>query len=264
MKHTLGGNVCIRNGEELDFCWELAVKSLLPVCAQVVICDSDSTDGTSQKIGEWAAREPKIKAVNYPWKDPRGDGMWVMDWTNWAREQLDTDYHFQLDADEILHDNAYAQIEMLLETTKPISILCWRYNFWRDAQHLIPPDKCCGHRVIRMAPTDLWLPADYPHEKGRAAMDIEIDCPLQIFHYGFLRRREAFFKKERGLQRAFVNRYDPKLELAEKYPGNWMAMPCISSPTDNPADGWENDVRVFDGKHPVIAHDWLRARGYSV
>lgn len=263
---TLGGNVCIRNGEEFDFCWELAVQSLLPVCDQVVLCDCDSTDGTSAKIAAWAKREPKIKAINYPWTDPHGDGMWVMDWTNWAREHLDTDYHFQLDADEVLHENAYGQVRLLMEEaekSEPFSVLCWRYNFWRDAWHLIPKNECCGHRVIRIAPTNVWLPADYPHPKGRAAMDMERDCPLQIFHYGFLRRREAFFKKERALQQAFVNRFDPKLVRAETYAGNWMDMPGISS-GDDTSPGWEIRVTEFTGTHPEIALQWLRDRGQKV
>jgi glycosyltransferase involved in cell wall biosynthesis len=48
---TLAGILCIRNGLKLDYCFREAGQSLLGVCDEVVICDSDSDDGTRQIMG---------------------------------------------------------------------------------------------------------------------------------------------------------------------------------------------------------------------
>src|SRR5438132_6241086 len=107
---TLGGNVCIRNGNALDYCWREAVQSLLPICDEVVVCDGESTDGTQEEIREWMQREPKIKLCVYPWPDPKGDIDFWVKWLNYSREHLTTDWHIQLDADEVLSDRSYLEV----------------------------------------------------------------------------------------------------------------------------------------------------------
>ena len=76
---------------------------------------------------------------------------------------------------------------------------------------------------------------------------------IEIFHYGFLRKREQFFKKERLLQGMFFNSYDPRLVEAEKFNGNWMSMPNLC--------GWENNLADYGGDHPKVALKWLNERG---
>jgi len=78
---------------------------------------------------------------------------------------------------------------------------------------------------------------------------------IDIYHYGFLRRREAFFKKEKLLQGYFFDTYDARLERAEKESGNWMESAGVT--------GWENQLLDFTGPHPVAARAWLNERGYD-
>lgn len=261
---TLGGSVCIRNGNQLDYCWKEAIQSLLPVCDEVVVCDGCSTDGTQEEIREWSGRERKLKLCVYPWPNPVGDIDFWVNWLNFARTHLTTDFHFQLDADEILSEKSYNQIEGFKANTRPrISLWCHRFNFWKDSHSLIPHGVCCGHRVVRIAPTTVWMPSDGPHPKGAEAISMAIDSGIEIFHYGFLRKREAFFSKARALQEFFFNSYDPRLDAVErleilsgeKSTGNWMA--------DIKGIDWINQLVPFTGQHPEIAKPWLKERGYE-
>lgn len=251
---TLGGLVCIRNGFRLDYCWREAVKSLLPVCDKVLICDSDSDDGTRQWIDDWAKVEPKIVIANYPWTDPKGDAEWYPDWVNFGRQHLPTDWLIALDADEVIHEEDYEKIQQAAQDR--MVLLLNRYNFWRDPWHLIPYGKCCGTRVLRMAGTDMPIPSDYPYKHSAPTEAKARDSKIQVYHYGFLRHREQFFLKAREVQRIWMNTYDPRLEEADKAGGKWMEHEGVT--------GWENELEDFKGTHPKIIKDWLLERGFCV
>lgn len=251
---TLGGSVVIRNGNSLDFCWREAVKSLLPVCDVVSICDGQSNDGTQEEIREWMKSEPKISLCVYPWPEPKGDPDFFVKWINYGREHVPADWHFQLDADEVLHEKSYAEIREFIKAGGRTATVT-RHNFWRDHRHLIPEGHCCGRRVVRLAPTNIWLASDGPHPNGNEAANMAQPTEIEIFHYGFIRRRDAFFKKERLLQGYFFATYDPRLEKAETVQGNWMEAEGVT--------GWENNLVDFTGTHPEVAKPWLKERGYE-
>ncbi len=260
---TLGGNVCIRNGNSLDYCWKEAVQSLLPVCEFVVVCDGESNDGTQDEIRTWAKSEPKIQLCVYPWPEPQGDIDFWVKWLNYAREHIKADFQFQLDADEVLTERSYPAINEFKQKFdgKRFSLWCNRYNFWRDTEHLVPHGVCCGHKVVRFAPQDVWLPSDGPHPMGAEAIRMAMDSPIEIFHYGFLREPEAFFRKAKALQSYFFGSYDSRLTAAEERveilkaegtPGNWM---------DHCDMEWLDRLIPYFGHHPQIMQSWLEQRG---
>lgn len=265
MSLTLGGNVVIRNGIEMDFCYREAIQSLLPICDVVSVCDGESTDGTQEDIRQWMKYEPKISLCVWPWPNPKADPNYFVEWCNYNRNHLHTTYQFQLDADEVVSEKSYDEILKFKSRpmdARPVTLRMKRWTFWRDHRHLIPIGECLCDMVNRVAPQTLWLASDGYHPKGEQASRISVKCGIEIFHYGFIRKREAFFKKERFLQESWVGSYDPRLEKAEKYEGNWMTMPGVVG--DNGKPGWENKLDEFKGDHPKVAHRWLKERGYDV
>lgn len=252
---TLAGCVCIRNGFDLDFPWIQAVESLLPVCDEVVICDGESEDSTQAYARNWSKREPKINLCVYPWPKPKGDADFWVTWLNYAREHIKSDWHFQLDADEILHEKSYDELREFTKRKALKSGIVTRWNFWQDTAHTIPEGVCLGKHVVRVAPSNIWLASDGPHPKGSEASQISQNTGIEIFHYGFLRHPEAFFKKERALQGFFFDTYDQRLADAEKFEGNWMTKEGVT--------GWENRLDEYHGKHPEVIKGWLKQRGYE-
>jgi glycosyltransferase involved in cell wall biosynthesis len=250
---SLGGFLCIRNGLKLDYCFQEAIQSMLPICDQVVVSESDSDDGTRALLDEWAKREPKLKIISYPWTDPKGDQMWWPTWLNDARTHLETDYAIYLDADEVFHEDSYGFIRQSAMNGE--ALMCQRYNFWRDAWHLIPHGHCCGFEVIRCGPRGLWFPTDYPDPNSGEIEKLARKSTVQIMHYGFLRERKKFFLKAREVLRIWANAYDPRLEAVEGVAGNWM-----EEVKDIP---WTKDLVPFTGTHPKIGHQWLLDRGHQ-
>lgn len=251
----LSGYVPVRNGNKLDYCWQLAVKSMLPVCDEVVICDSDSDDGTHDEADAWAKREPKIRVINYPWPEPKGDVWMLLKWLNFARKELRYDMQITLDADEVIHPDAYAEIRRAVAERG-----CrWfrRMNFWRDAQSLVPDGQVCGMNVARLGPTEFEMPSDNAeaHPGGEPLIRVRgrYHPKLLIWHLGFLRRQDSFLAKSRVMQAALLNTYDPKLAEAEKTGQAWHELS-------------NSHIKLvpYTGTHPEIVHDWLVERGYAL
>lgn len=252
---TLGGNVVIRDGNRLDFPWRECIKSLLPICDVVSVSDGESTDGTQEEIREWMKTEPKIVLNVYPWPNPHNRPDWFVEWLDYNRQHTRTDWQIQLDADEILTDRSYEEVRQFIQTGNRTAIVT-RYNFWRDHQHLIPEGQCLGKRVIRIAPTNIFLASDGYHQKGETAAAMSVTTNIEVFHYGFIRKPEAFFEKERLLQNYFFGSYDRRLEVAQKAGGNWMDHPDVTDYARNPDE--------YHGHHPEIMRQWLAERGYQI
>lgn len=251
---TLAGILCVRNGTDLDYCWRESGQSLLSVCDELVLSDCDSTDNTRYVMNEWAGREPRITLCNYPWTDPTMSNTWYPEWINYARQHAKSRHIIHLDADELIHEEDYGLIRRAAEAQSVL--FCHRLNFWRDPQHLIPDGVCCGTKVLRVAPANMPIPSDYPWEPAADTMKAAQESAIRVYHYGFLRKREAFFRKARVVQHIWTGGYDPRLEAAEKAPGNWMEHENVT--------GWEKDLNEFTGTHPEIAKPWLRERGYEI
>lgn len=252
---SIGGFVCVRNAIALDYCVTEAIQSLLPICDQVCISESESTDGTREMLNVWASRESKLKIIDFPWTDPRGDITWYPTWINHARTGLTTDYGIYLDADEVLEPASYDRVR--LAASRGESLICRRLNYWRDAQSLIPEGYCCGAEVIRAGPQRLFFPSDYADERATEIQNTAIRAHDVVFHhYGFLRHRDAFFRKARTVSRIWVgaDQFDPRLQQAEREGGNWMANLCVSE--------WITKLKPYTGTHPHYIHSWLRERGY--
>lgn len=257
---TIGGNVSIRNGNALDYTWREAIASLLPVCDTVTVCDGCSDDGTWEEIQRMSAENPRIRTVQYAWP-PKSIGtadFWV-DWLNYTREHIKEDFHLQLDGDEVLCPTAIPTLQRYRQILNPgdrVAFNAERLNFWRDSRHLAPRGRLCGHRVIRFAPTDVWLPSDAPHPKAEAAVAMarHPDETIFIFHYGFLREREAFFTKAAACRYYFFGNdaEDPRITEVRGKPGNWMEQ-------INGVE-WSRDLVPYKGGHPPQMIPWLSKR----
>lgn len=252
---TIGGIVCARNFDSLDYCAAAAIQSLLPVCDSVLVCDSDSSDGSAEKLAEMAAANPKIKLINYPWPNPVAKSYhWWTDWINFAREHLTADFQLQLDADEVLHENSYDEIRRAAEEGPNTALLCHRHNFWKDLHHLCPIGRTCSHLVVRFGPQRCWMSSDEIHPEGEPEIrQLARPSNVEIFHYGFIRKKEAMFAKCRVVLQAHFGRYDERLEEAEKHPDKeWWEFAKHDIP-----------LREYRGSHPTSVHQWLIEHGFD-
>ena len=247
--------VC-KNALSLDYAIVECVNSLLPVADEVVVGDMGSTDGTREVLVDWMAREPKLRVVPIPdFTQQRGYVHWWTDALNRTREELRYRMMLQLDADEVLGDDP-GTLESIRHAVAHTNAFAFcRLNYCRDPFSLIPENCCCGKWVVRIGPSNLWLPSDEPHERGTVhILDMAFNQPAAtIHHLGFLRRPEAFYAKARVVLGAFFGNYDTRLVESEKAGENPMARM-----------EWYSRLVPYVGPHPEAVKSWCRARGYAI
>lgn len=254
MSHALTGMIPVRNGNSLDYCWQQAVESLLPVCEHVIIGNSDSDDGTREEAEAMAAKDPRISVVNTPWPNPKGDPWFLKKWLNAIREHVKTAMQISLDADEVLHPSSYDEIQRA--TIDGGSRTFRRHNFWKSPTLLVPEGEVCGRFVVRMGRSEYAMVSD----NCEASPEPELirkharhHPSLQICHYGFLRNPAAFFAKSKVMQQAVCGSYDSRLVEAERTGQPWYTL-----------SNGHLKLEPYTGTHPPLMLPWLRERGYSV
>ena len=135
MPKTLGGSLFVRNAIKFGYCAIEALESLYALCDQVSVLECGSDDGTQELLRSWAAskRDPAKKLImnyDHPWAVGK-------EWhrlailANVARSYLTTDWHFMLQADEVLHESSFPEIRRLIECG-PVAHFCRRLNLYRS------------------------------------------------------------------------------------------------------------------------------------
>ena len=110
----LSGYTTVKDCINQNYPWEASIKSLLGFCDEVVIVDGGSTDGTWEKVQEWAEKEDKIVAhqEKRDWDHPRFavfDGLQKA----LARSLCSGNFCWQMDCDEVVHEEDYEKIRDL-------------------------------------------------------------------------------------------------------------------------------------------------------
>lgn len=215
----IGSFICARNALDLDYCLELSAESLMKFCDELVLCDSESTDGTRQLMDRMADRDPRIRVVNMPWTDPKGVSHehWKK-WIRFAQSHLKSDWCYYLDADEVADPSPESIAAIKEAASQGKCITVDRVNYWRDPKSVIPEGFCCARWCTRGGPTKFPAVSDWPIHSGEEPIvdNAVLEPRVKIHHLGFLREKRAFYRKARSVLSIWFNRFDPRLEKGEK------------------------------------------------
>lgn len=249
------GIVPVRNGKSLQYCFELAIESLLGVCNEVIVSDGESTDGTLEELIEWQKREPKIIVHRHKWENPVGDLWFLSRWINAALTLARYDMQVQLDADEVLDPRSYGMLLWLASRRTPARF--HRINLWGDPWTEAPHGTVCAHNPVRLGPIEHPAVCDNLHP---VEPWVNLNCEerladLRIWHLGFLRDQPQFLKKSREMQMMLVNTYDPILRACETSGESWVKNSPF--PKDKPCT--QHNITL-----PPNIIPWLRERGFKI
>lgn len=249
----LGVSLFVRDALRLDYCLQEAVHSVVPIAEQVVVMDCESTDGTTDLVRILAERHDNVEAVlGQPWEVAENYQRLMLH-ANKAREQLRTRWHLMLQADEVLHENSFEAIRLLVQQDG------WgqdvfrvrRINLYGDCNRRVPP-------VSRYQPCSAE-PARIGHQDVPACGDGEslvehhgVFKYLQVvlFHYGFVRRSAAMIDKVLEMQSWFHGKHatpDPRVQRMadERRPFNYQEI--IPS----------RELEPLTMPHPAAARSWV-------
>jgi len=114
---TISGYTTVLNCNKNAYPWKESIESLLGFCDEVCVADGGSDDGTWEDLQKWAEEDERLVIYRneIDLKDPRfavkSDGLLK----GLARSMCTKEFCWQMDCDEIVHENDYKKVRNLCE-----------------------------------------------------------------------------------------------------------------------------------------------------
>lgn len=244
---TLGGSIFVRNAIEFDYCIVEAIRCLQELCDEVVVVDVGSDDGTTELLSTLADQNTIIINLDKSEWDSRHGREKLAYFTNIAISCLTTDYNINLQADEVIHEKSFDAIRKAVSTGGE-AFYVTRKNLWKDCNHEldVPHEtKPCSTEIIRLAKSNYRSFGDA--ESLEALASFKYMKEIEIWHYGFVRKKEVMISKIKNMQtNVFEIDYDKKMDGMSVF--RWEA--------------WfsEEDLKLITTPHPKFIKEWILTR----
>jgi len=238
----ISGFTFIRNAIKLDYPVEQAIRSILPLCDEVVVAVGDSDDNTLALV---QAIDPRIRIVKTVWDESLREGGKVLALeTDKAKFAVDkrSDWLIYIQGDEVLHESGYDAIRSAmtnyLEDDRVEGLLLKYLHFYGSYDYV--GDSRTWYRqevrIIRNLPQiRSWKDAQGFRLNGKKLQVAPIEA--WVYHYGWVRHPRYMMAKS--------------LE-ANKY---WHDDKWIEERFDAEKDfdySQIDSLKKFDGKHPEV------------
>jgi len=250
-KSTLGVYQFIHNGEEYDYPFLESLESVLPIADKIVVCECESTDNTLNILKEFQENhKEKVTIIHRPWVKHFTE---LSTLGNYASTFLDTDWKWQLQSDEVLHQNQYNNINAWLELIEKHNLtttaLTTKYTHFL-ANFETEFDFCYQEIVRIFKRGSKWvLVGDACQLDGGNPKEV-LSTDIMVYHYGKVHEGAVGFKKEINFQNLFkdIGFPDPKMkEMQEKFGKDYCDYVYLFESSIK-----EGKVRKFEGTHPEV------------
>lgn len=238
------------NGLSQDYCLQECIDSLKQCCDEVVVLDAGSTDGTAELIKSFEDSKTKIVlCANDEWRSQKGK--WKLSYfTNKALKEVQTDWFYYQQADEIIHEKSYPFVRAAIHGDSE-GYLLRRINLWGDPYqqlNVVHNRLPCSEYIVRIAKTGY---ESYDDAESIAVIPSDRYAnDIRMYHLGFVRKREVHPNKIRHMQgEVFECGVDAKLEGMEIFdPWKWFD---------------KTDVVPIREPLPSIIQEWAAQRVYE-
>ncbi len=207
----VSGFTLCRNGVRLAFPFRESLKSLAPLCDEIVVSLGKGEDNTEEELQKLAATLPcPLKIIHTEW-DPASikGGSILAEQTNIALDACSNEIVFYLQGDEVLHDEDYPQIkadlERLAATPDAASMLLQWVHFFGDPQSVAHSRKWY-RKEIRAFKKSSGLRSYKDAQSFRKYIDGEwstlpaIESKARVLHYGWVRPADLMALKTNEFQ----------------------------------------------------------------
>jgi glycosyltransferase involved in cell wall biosynthesis len=242
----ISGFSIVRNAERLDFPVEASLRSILPLCDEVVVNVGRSEDRTLEIVR--GLGDPRIRILEREWDPGLGEALLRTE-TLHAMRACRHAWGLCIQADEVLHEAGLPALRAAFEDAAAAPglegiVVRYRHIFGRADLEAV--NRRWYRREVRGVRLDAAggvLP--YRDAQGFRAGPAQrrIRARLadaEMFHYGWLRSARAL--RARGA----IDRV--------LYPGR-----RVPPPEQAAVLRWFPGLRPFTGTHPGVARDWVAA-----
>jgi len=242
----VSGFTIIKNAVRHDFPIEASIRSLLPVCDEVVVNVGPSDDGTLDLIQ--SIKDPKIRIIEGVWDVSRQNWM-LSDETLRAMRACVHPWGIYIQGDEVLHEKGAQDLVAAIQEVDPdpvVEALLVKYLHFYGDFDTIASNRRWYRREIRALRLDPAL--DLRPYKGAQGFRVGPDnrktrarlTSAVMFHYGWAR---------------------PAAALRAKIATNRTIYPWSAErEAKRPLLAWIPGLKPFTGAHPAVAQSYIAER----
>jgi hypothetical protein len=244
----ISGFTIVRNAIRLDFPLEASIRSILPICDEVVVNVGRSEDETLELVR--SISDPKLRIIETEWDMSRRNSVLGLE-TQRAMQACRYPWGVYIQADEVLHERGSQELASCIQrydSDPQLEGLLVRYIHFYGGFDTVATHRRWYRRevrALRLAPELDIRPyqgaqgfrVGPAHRKIRAR-----PTEAEMFHYGWAR---------------------PSRALREKRELGRTLYPWRDASESRPLLAWIPGIRRFTGTHPAVAHDWIEARRHD-
>lgn len=241
----VSGFTIVRNAVKLDFPVEASIRSILPVCDEVVVNVGRSEDETLDLVR--SITDSRIRILQTDWDLTRRNTVLGFE-TLRAMRACAHPWGIYIQADEVLHERGTAELAEAIrryDGDSRVEGLLVRYLHFYGGFDTIATHRRWYRREVRAVRLDPALDirpyqgaqgfrVGSDHRKIRARL-----TDAEMFHYGWARPAKAL-KEKRELGKTMY--------------------PWRDADEHRPLLAWVPGIRPFTGTHPAAAAAWIEAR----
>ncbi len=256
MQQELGFYYFVHNIEQYDYPLIESIKSIDPIAREIVVCECESTDSTEKILTNLKTEiGDKLKIVYHRWvKDFRE----LSAIGNYASTFLTTKWQWHFQADEVLHENQYDKVKLVLNDLElnPIKqALTVNYNHFLG--NYTTCFKFCYQEILRIRKkgSNWQLSGDACHlDYGDPNTVYRTD--ITVYHYGKVHNGKIGWKKEWDFQQLFKTEGfpDPKMQqMKEKFGEEFCDYIYLFQQDIKDGKTWH-----FEGTHPEVMYNRIK------
>ena len=245
--HPMKISACsfVNNGNRLGYPFIESIRSALELVDECVIAVGPSDDGTREAIEE--IDDTRVRIIDTTWAPDAPSGFVYSQQTMLALYNCTGKWVLSLQSDEAIHEKDCGSIRNLVTAAHAqsnVDGIALKYHHFYGRPGLVatgPRWYRAEARLVRMTGRRMIVPSDAQYLAkiaGRRRLSYlrAVRSEAYIYHYGWVRSRDAHIKKV-----STVSRF-------------WQQQPSVAQPYE------QVDPRTlapFDGTHPAAMEPWL-------
>lgn len=235
--------------ERIRYPYLPCINSVLPISDEVLVIDCDTTDDSIEQIR--ALNDPRIRILK---------GEWGTHYTiqgkmiNLGISEVKTPFFFQIDADEVLYETSYREMQAIvdfkgnLEAARPNYI-----HFVSDFSTTFPFIYLSRIRIAKTG-CGWWAVGDACDIDKQGKPNVYQTKEVKIAHFGKIhvgRRKQALYK-ESSFQELYRDLGFPDRKVVDSLPSGVLNYDYVFGSTKD-----EGKFQPFTGEYPEFAKEWM-------
>lgn len=204
----VSGFTFVRNAIKFDYPITEAIRSILPLCDEVVVAVGNSEDGTLELIQR--INSPKIKIIQTVWDDSLREGGKVLAVeTDKAFKAInpEADWAFYIQGDECLHEDGIPAIKAAMEKyidNERVDGLLFNYRHFYGSYDYVGDSRKWYRKEIRVIKNNLHIRSyrdaqGFRKDDGTKLRVKPVDA--YIHHYGWVKHPKDMMAKQQSFHR---------------------------------------------------------------